>query len=410
MLKHPRTTVEIVHMTGASWLCPTELDRSRVVDASDRVRMIRRVGSISVGVALVASAPWVGWWWTLPLFALTALNFANVERRIYSSAHPERVSATGVLITLALLTVGAAAYRGSANPFLPWMILPAAMIAARFRPQVVIAGVVLTVFCVLIATVGAHTATALKDPVPLFATLALLVSVVTIVRALQTAELHHRSEAILDPLTGLLNRNALAPRFVELSLQARLSNQPVCLVLCDVDNFKAINDQHGHDRGDAVLRDVAYTLRKQLRSFELIYRLGGEEFLVVLPGMDHSGGMEIAGRLREAVEQAQPTGIPVTVSLGLSDGCGEQVDYDVLFKAADEAMYAAKRAGRNRISVAGRLAPADAPGAPGAAVTDETDDTDGTDVSSIVGVLAAPAAGPVTAAGTALSVGAPGSS
>ena len=179
-------------------------------------------------------------------------------------------------------------------------------------------------------------------------------------------------------------------------------------MLCDVDNFKAINDEHGHDRGDAVLRDVAYTLRKQLRSFELIYRLGGEEFLVVLPGMDHSGGLEIAGRLREAVEQAQPTGIPVTVSLGLSDGCGEQVDYDVLFKAADEAMYAAKRAGRNRISVAGRPGTADAPAAPGAAA--EAGATDGTDVSSIVGVLAAPVAAPVAAAGPALSAGAPGSS
>ncbi len=108
--------------------------------------------------------------------------------------------------------------------------------------------------------------------------------VVSIVWALQAAELHHRSEAILDPLTGLLNRHALAPRFVEISMQARLTRQPVCLLLCDVDNFKAINDQHGHDCGDAVLRDVAYALRKHLRSFELVYRLGGEEFLVVLPG------------------------------------------------------------------------------------------------------------------------------
>jgi diguanylate cyclase (GGDEF)-like protein len=311
--------------------------------------MIRRVGSTAVGIALLASAPWVGWW-TLPLFAASALNFANVERRIYTSAHPERVSATGVVITLALLTIGVAVYRGSANPALPWMILPAAMIAARFRPQVVIAGVVLTVICLLVATLGLHTATALKDPVPLFVTLALLISVVTIVRALQTAELHHRSEAILDPLTGLLNRNALAPRFVELSLQARLTQQPVCLLLCDVDNFKAINDHYGHDRGDAVLRDIAYVLRKQLRSFELIYRLGGEEFLVVLPGLDHAGGLDVAERLRLAVQDERPAGVTVTISLGLSAGCGEQVDYDPLFKAADEALYEAKRTGRNRVA------------------------------------------------------------
>ena len=336
-------------MKGASWLCPTELDRSRVVDASAGVRTIRQVGSLAVGIVLIASAPWVGWW-TLPIFALSALNFANVERRIYTSAHPERVSATGVVITLALMTAGLAFYRGSANPFLPWMVLPAAMIAARFRPQVVLAGVALTVLCLLIATVGVHTATVLKDPVPLLATFALLVGVVTIVRALQSAELHHRSEAILDPLTGLLNRHALAPRFVELSLQARLTQQPVSLLLCDVDNFKAINDQHGHDSGDAVLRDIAYTLRKQLRSFELVYRLGGEEFLVVLPGMDHSGGLDIAERLRAAIEQLRPLGISVTISLGLSAGSGEQVDYNTLFKAADEALYEAKRTGRNRVA------------------------------------------------------------
>ena len=64
----------------------------------------------------------------------------------------------------------------------------------------------------------------------------------------------------------------------------------MCLVLCDVDGFKQVNDEHGHDRGDAVLRDVAYELRKRLRSFELVYRLGGEEFLIVLPGIGLQGG------------------------------------------------------------------------------------------------------------------------
>jgi diguanylate cyclase (GGDEF)-like protein len=123
-------------------------------------------------------------------------------------------------------------------------------------------------------------------------------------------------------------------------------------VLCDVDSFKSINDEYGHDRGDAVLRDVAYELRKRLRSFELVYRLGGEEFLVVLPGLNRSEGMEIAERLREAVEQAHPTGIHLTISLGLSMGAGDQVTYDRLFKAADQALYEAKRAGRNCVMAA----------------------------------------------------------
>ncbi len=338
-------------MSTGSWLCPTELDRSRVVDANDRVRTIRMVGSGAVGAALLISAPWIGWW-TLILFALSALNFVNVDRRLRTSAHPERVSASAIVITELLLAGGVVMSGGPGSPALPWTVLPAAMVAARFRPKVVLVGLVGTVFTILVATLGAEPGATLHDPVPVIATLALLAGVVSIVWALQAAELHHRDEAILDPLTGLLNRHALMPRFIELSHQARLTRQPVCMVLCDVDGFKSINDEYGHDRGDAVLRDVAYELRKRLRSFELVYRLGGEEFLIVLPGVDAKAGMEVAERLREAVEQTRPMGIQITISAGLSAGYGEDVEYDALFRAADAALYDAKRAGRNRVLAA----------------------------------------------------------
>ena len=109
---------------------------------------------------------------------------------------------------------------------------------------------------------------------------------------------------------------------------------------------------HGHDRGDALLQAVAYELRKQLRSFELMYRLGGEEFLIVLPGVDLKTGEMLAERLREAIGEARPAGIPITISVGVSAASGEQVDYDTLFRAADAALYDAKRAGRNRVVAA----------------------------------------------------------
>jgi diguanylate cyclase (GGDEF)-like protein len=338
-------------MQGESWLCPTELDRSRVVDANARVRTIRMIGTGAVGAALLISTPWLGWW-TFILLALSVANFVNVGRRMDTSAHPERVSACAIVITLLVIATGVVLSGGPGSPALPWLVLPAAMVAARFRPQVVIAGLALTVVVIVAATLGVRTTATIHDPVPVFTTLALLTGVVSIVWALQAAELHHRGEAILDPLTGLLNRHALAPRFVELSLQARLTGHPVCLLLCDVDNFKAVNDGHGHDRGDAALRDVAYALRKQLRSFELVYRLGGEEFLVVLPGVDLIEGVEVAERLRATIEQVRPAGIPITISLGVSAGRGEQVVYEALFKAADTALYEAKRAGRNRAAAA----------------------------------------------------------
>jgi len=337
--------------SSKSWLCPTELDRGRVVDANERVRNIRLVGVAAVGVALLASAPWIGWWVLIP-FAITAVNLVTVERRLVRSARPERVSMWAMVTTLLTLAIGVALSGGPKSPALPWMVLPAGIVAARFRPQVVIAGLVFTVAAILISTLGVAPGATVHNPVAVMATLALLAGVVSTVWALQAAELHHRGEAILDPLTGLLNRHALLPRFIELACQARIARRPVCLMLCDVDEFKQINDEYGHDRGDAVLRDIAYELRKRLRSFELIYRLGGEEFLILLPGIGRRAGLEIARRLCTAVESARPTGIRSTISIGLSAACGDAIDYDTLFKEADEALYEAKRTGRNRVVAA----------------------------------------------------------
>lgn len=334
-----------------SWLCPTELDRSRAVDANERVRNIRLCGVAFVGTALLAAVPWVGYW-VLVLFLFTSINLVTVERRLLRSPRPERVSAWAMLTTLLTIGIGVAISGGPDSPALSWMVLPVLISAARFRPQVVAVGVGLTVVAILLATLASDPHATLADPTPVMATLALLAGVVSPVLALQAAELHHRSEAIIDPLTGLLNRHALGPRFVELAYQAKIADQPLCLLLCDIDGFKQINDEHGHARGDAVLRDIAYEMRKRLRSFELVYRLGGEEFLILLPGISRSGGRRIAERLRSTVEQACPTGLRITVSLGLSAARGGEVDYESLFAAADEALYEAKRAGRNRVVAA----------------------------------------------------------
>jgi diguanylate cyclase (GGDEF)-like protein len=372
-------------MARTSWLCPTELDRSRVIDASARVRNIRMIGSGAVGLALLLAAPWIGWW-TLILFALSTLNFLNVERRIGTSAHPERISAFAIVFTMLLIGAGVALSGGPRSVALPWMVLPAAMVAARFRPQVVIAALGLTIAIMLAATLGTHPGWTVGDPALLVATLALLAGVVSIVWALQSAELHHRDEAIIDPLTGLFNRNALIPRFAELRHQARLTQQPVCLLLCDIDNFKAINDAHGHDRGDAVLCDVAYELRKQLHSFELVYRLGGEEFLVVLPGVGSDVGREVAERLRLAVERIRPARVKITVSIGVSSARGEHVQYDALFKLADQALYEAKHAGRNCVIAADTIAeePPEPPPAPPCADADANADDTGTSGAELV--------------------------
>jgi diguanylate cyclase (GGDEF)-like protein len=195
--------------------------------------------------------------------------------------------------------------------------------------------------------------------VPVFATLGLLVSIVAVTMALMNAELQHREDAVLDPLTGLLNRKALDSRFQELELQARQSEASVCVIAADLDHFKSVNDAHGHRRGDDVLRDVTYEMRKRLRTFELMYRVGGEEFLVVLPGVDLPEGVAVAERLRLAVAERKPGGLDVTISLGVAAACGAEVTYDGLLAAADRALYDAKDAGRNAVRADGHddLAP-----------------------------------------------------
>jgi diguanylate cyclase (GGDEF)-like protein len=340
-----------------SWLCPTDLDRMRVVEASDRVRRARKFIWLTIGVTIAASAPWQGWW-PLLLLAPAGLALAFLDRRLEQSDRPERLAMGTLLFTLGLFAAATALTGGPDGSAAPLIIIPAFVAPMRFRGNVVLALGALTVLVLLAVTVGVDPAGAADDPRLIIATIALLVCATTANWALVEAEMQQRDAAVLDPLTGLLNRKALEVRALELEQQARLTGGSVAFIACDIDRFKSVNDTYGHDRGDAVLKDVAYEMRKTLRSFELIYRLGGEEFLVVLPGANLDDGTAVGERLRRTVEAAQPGGLELTVSFGVSAGTGEEVVYERLFKAADEALYEAKAAGRNRVVTAGAPEPA----------------------------------------------------
>ncbi len=144
----------------------------------------------------------------------------------------------------------------------------------------------------------------------LIAIAALIVSTVILSGALVESDRAHRRRSTLDPLTGLFNRNALEQRLSELDGQPcdPLEGLSHAFLLCDLDHFKRVNDQFGHAAGDAVLQDVAYTMRATLRAGDSIYRVGGEEILVMLPGAGHEDALEIAERLRVAVRERRPVG------------------------------------------------------------------------------------------------------
>ncbi len=324
----------------SSWLCPTELDRSRVVDANDRVRMIRKVGSGAIGGALIVSAPWLGWW-TLILFALSALNFLNVDHRIGKSEHPEWVSVWAIVITLVLLATGVVLSGGPHSPALPWLVLPAAMVAARFRPQVVIAALMVTVVVILVSTLGVDPAATLHDPVPVIATLALLAAVVSVVWALETAELHQRDEAILDPLTGLANRRQLADDLAAIGTHTT-PERPVRLLMFDLDGFKAYNDTFGHPGGDLLLSRLSRAFKEAVGSYGRAYRLGGDEFCALLWGDCGEPMVQACLNALSAVGD----GFSISSSYGSVMLPNETADPDLAMQLADQRMYAYKDSSR----------------------------------------------------------------
>jgi diguanylate cyclase (GGDEF)-like protein len=199
-------------------------------------------------------------------------------------------------------------------------------------------------------TVGLDYDTVLEQPQELFFPCALIISMAILGGAALQSEREHRRVAVIDPLTGLLNRSAFAQRLGELQHQIdQGAESSLGFLVGDIDHFKRINDEHGHPVGDAVLRDVAYAMRGELRALDVVYRLGGEEFAILLPGADLEKTQEIAERLRRAVADSSTGGISVTMSLGAGAIGGSGVQLAKLYAQADAALYEAKRAGRNRV-------------------------------------------------------------
>jgi len=158
--------------------------------------------------------------------------------------------------------------------------------------------------------------------------------------------------ALTDALTGLGNRHWLNEMFAREITRARTSGKSLCLMMIDVDNFKRFNDQYGHISGDRVLVAVSEALREHLRPTDLVARFGGDEFAVLLPGIELGQAQQTAERVREHVAGLSPQSLstPITISIGVSTN-REEDDVASLVARADGAMYEAKERGRNRVAV-----------------------------------------------------------
>ncbi len=164
------------------------------------------------------------------------------------------------------------------------------------------------------------------------------------------AELHRQARS--DPLTGLLNRRGLDTQFDFALALAQRSGRPLSLISIDVDHFKRVNDTYGHAQGDEVLKSLARTLQESLRSSDLVARLGGEEFVALLPDTDLEGAINVAEELRLTIADQQHAAVGrIFVSLGVSMLHPGEKTATALLERADAALYDAKHQGRNRVCV-----------------------------------------------------------
>jgi diguanylate cyclase (GGDEF)-like protein len=339
----------------SSWLCRDDADRERMLDMEARVRPWRQMALAILAVAIVAVGPWLGWWPLLFLIPAAAF-FAAADHFLTRVARPELVMFAawiGSEVTIA----GAVSLEGRAGVVaLSWLAIPVITLSTRFSTRGVIAGVAIASALVLAVGFGTAPHAVLNAPDLVLAPLALVLCVAVLSTPLMHSDIQHRSDAVIDQLTGMLNRKALGARTHELAQQSAVTGEPVGVIIADLDRFKRVNDTHGHAVGDMVLKEVAYLLRKQLRAFDLAYRLGGEEFLILVPGSDIEHTAELAERLRERIA-ANPLGedLEVTMSLGVGASArSERFDYNAVFAEADAALYRAKRSGRNRVCIAER--------------------------------------------------------
>ncbi|MBB5941819.1 GGDEF domain-containing protein [Xanthomonas sp. 3307] len=199
-----------------------------------------------------------------------------------------------------------------------------------------------------------------QDPTTNFGLLARIVLTASITpgflwmltREMNAELVRHASQ---DPLTGVTNRRVMWERGEAATCDAARKQGAIAVLMIDVDHFKAINDRFGHAVGDQVLIAIAQTLSQHIRAPDLLARIGGEEFMVLVPHGDEAAVRNLAERLRRRVEQQQIGPAPdaplaCTVSIGYCRSAGAQAPWQTLVLAADQALYAAKRAGRNQIA------------------------------------------------------------
>jgi diguanylate cyclase (GGDEF)-like protein len=335
-----------------SWICRDEFERRRFMDLHGRLTRANYTVLLALVLVIGSSLPFLESqpYGLIPAAAGMAV-FSAVQRNAARFARPELWVFAALLGAEAMIVLAIAFNDGALSSAMALLCWPVAGLAGRFPNRasrlgtgyaVILAGVTL-----LIVDPGVLS----RDPLAVTLLLIGLVAVHTVSTVLRDSDVEHRGAAILDPLTGMLNRAALMNRTEEIEHQSRLTGEPVAVIVVDLDHFKRVNDTRGHATGDAVLKEVAYRLRKELRAYDLVYRLGGEEFVVLLLGGTADAVMATAERLRLAIAAQPIAEFDLTASVGVAASApGTPFAWDDVFAQADAALYRAKAGGRDRVA------------------------------------------------------------
>jgi diguanylate cyclase (GGDEF)-like protein len=337
------------HAATGNWLVSDELQRRQLLELNRRLRE-RAKPAFLIGFAVGGASAIQYGWQILVAPAVTSVIYVLVEHHAERFRRPEYALGLGWLGLQSSFIASAVL---ASRPMLfatPLLLLLLIGSSAVFPPRGVAVGAAFTGAMLVALGFSLYHHLLVGAPGILVFDLVLVTVMAMIGVAVGRSTIEYRDLAVVDQLTGLFNRGALTTRVAELGHRARSAPAAVAVVVADVDRFKRINDSYGHATGDLVLREIGYRVRQNLRAFESAYRIGGEEFVILLDEVNWPDAEGVASRLCEAIAAAPVAGVHATVSVGIAASApGEAFDYGLLFKRADAALYAAKRAGGNRV-------------------------------------------------------------
>ncbi len=326
------------------------VERARVVDFARRLRGTRKpalaVLAVTTVFATTAYGPLI-----LPFVVAIVVGFAQLGRTMRHSRRPE-IALALALVWCQLCLVGTIAvaeiYQLDA---LGLLILPTMAAGTMFPFRWMVAFTVWSTALMTGAAFAIDPVRLAELPPLLFIPLGVMLCVILPAAMIRRLDVESRDTAMIDPLTGALNRYALEARVSELTAQAHVLPLRVGVVMADLDHFKQVNDQLGHDAGDMVLREVVRRMRSVLGPLTPVYRVGGEEFAVLMAGAEETDVEEVAERLRVAVRAEPIVDRDTTMSFGIAAATLDQHPVARIIEAADQALYQSKRTGRDRVSL-----------------------------------------------------------